>query len=290
MDKKFLICGGDLRQASVANRLYDYGYKVSVYGFSDTSQFNDKIQIHTSIDQALKDVDIIILPLPCTVDNEIVNMPMSAEKLYITDLLKKMNKNQIIVAGKISKKLYNIAQMYNIYMADYFEREELIVLNVIPTVEGALQIAMEETAITIHGSRCLVMGYGRIGKMLSKSLRDLGANVTVYARSLADLAWIKANALKGISTSQIKDVIAKQDIIINTIPAIVLDEEMLSMISPETLIIDLASKPGGVDFEKANKLGKKVIWALSLPGKVAPITAGEIISDTIINLIDELGV
>ena len=82
----------------------------------------------------------------------------------------------------------------------------------------------------------------------------------------------------------------KQDIIINTIPAIVLDEEMLSMISPETLIIDLASKPGGVDFEKANKLGKKVIWALSLPGKVAPITAGEIISDTIINLIDELGV
>ena len=73
MDKKFLICGGDLRQASVANRLYDYGYKVSVYGFSDTSQFNDKIQIHTSIDQALKDVDIIILPLPCTVDNEIVN-------------------------------------------------------------------------------------------------------------------------------------------------------------------------------------------------------------------------
>lgn len=290
MDKKFLICGGDLRQASVANRLYDYGYKVSVYGFSDTSQFNDKIQIHTSIDQALKDVDIIILPLPCTVDNEIVNMPMSAEKLYITDLLKKMNKNQIIVAGKISKKLYNIAQMYNIYTADYFEREELIVLNVIPTVEGALQIAMEETAITIHGSRCLVMGYGRIGKMLSKSLRDLGANVTVYARSLADLAWIKANALKGISTSQIKDVIAKQDIIINTIPAIVLDEEMLSMISPETLIIDLASKPGGVDFEKANKLGKKVIWALSLPGKVAPITAGEIISDTIINLIDELGV
>lgn len=290
MDKKFLICGGDLRQINVANKLYDYGYKISAYGFSDTTQFNSGIKNHNTIEQALNDIDIVILPLPCSIDSETVNMPMGKEKLYLADLLKKMNKNQIIVAGKANEKIYHISQMYNIYMADYYDREELMVLNVIPTVEGALQIAMEETAITIHGSKCLVMGYGRIGKVLSNSLRDLGADVIVYARSLEDLAWIKANSLKGITTGEIKDYIGQQDIIFNTIPVIILNEKVLELISPDALVIDLASKPGGVDFEMANQLGKKVIWALSLPGKVAPITAGEIISNTIINLVDELGV
>ena len=52
----------------------------------------------------------------------------------------------------------------------------------------------------------------------------------------------------------------------------------------------MASKPGGVDLEAAAQLGVKVVWALSLPGKVAPVTAGRSIKTTIYNILHELGV
>ena len=70
----------------------------------------------------------------------------------------------------------------------------------------------------------------------------------------------------------------------------ILPAEILKNIQKNALVIDLASKPGGVDFSAAKALGIKVIWALSLPGKVAPVTSGKIIKDTIMNIMTELGV
>lgn len=70
----------------------------------------------------------------------------------------------------------------------------------------------------------------------------------------------------------------------------ILNEPMLKHIDKHTLIIDLASRPGGVDFEAAKRLGLNVNWALSLPGKVAPITAGKIIYKTVCNILKQEGV
>lgn len=67
----------------------------------------------------------------------------------------------------------------------------------------------------------------------------------------------------------------------------ILDQEHLLALSDHALIIDLASNPGGVDFDAASAMGRRVIHALSLPGKVAPITAGDMIKDTICNILEE---
>ena len=67
----------------------------------------------------------------------------------------------------------------------------------------------------------------------------------------------------------------------------IINGSMLRQLREDCLIIDLASKPGGVDFESAKRLGRNVIWALSLPGKTAPLTAGNIIRDTINNILNE---
>ena len=174
-------------------------------------------------------------------------------------------------------------------MYDYFLREELTIKNAMITAEGAIQTAMSETAFTINGSKCLVMGYGRIGKMLSNLLQKLGADVTCSARKESDLALIECNGLKPIRTIELNDELTDFDIIFNTIPNCILTYDKLSKIRCDTTIIDLASKPGGVDFSGAKKLGLKAIWATSLPGKVAPITSGKIISDTIFNIIREIG-
>jgi len=160
--------------------------------------------------------------------------------------------------------------------------------NATPTSEGALQIAMEELPITLHESSCMVIGYGRIGRYLSYCLKALGANVTVSARRLSDLAWASAFGYTGIKTSEIKNNCKNLDVIFNTVPSQVLTSEELSVLPEGCLCIDLASKPGGINFEAAQELGVKVIWALSLPGKVAPFTSGKIIKNAVYNILDEL--
>ncbi len=142
----------------------------------------------------------------------------------------------------------------------------------------------------MHGADCLVLGFGRVAKTLAHKLKALDARVCVEARKYEDLAWIDAYGYEGVHLANLGEYIGAFDVIFNTIPTTILDRRMLERVSPDALIIDLASKPGGVDLGAAQQLGRDVIWALSLPGKVAPNTAGNIIKDTILNMIHEMEV
>lgn len=148
---------------------------------------------------------------------------------------------------------------------------------------------MEEISTTIYGQKVLLTGFGRITKVMVKALTGLGADVSVTARKYSDLAWARIYGCKAIHISELDNYISDYSLIFNTVPAVILDEKKLSKLKHDCLLIDLASKPGGVDFDTARKLGIKVIWALSLPGKVAPVTSGEIIADTICNILTERG-
>ena len=157
-----------------------------------------------------------------------------------------------------------------------------------PTAEGAIQLAMEELPITLHGARVLVIGYGRLGRVLADRLAGLKARVSVAARRYADLAWAE-NCGYGVEhTGQLEGWLCGYDLVVNTVPVRVLREAELADLKPGCLVIDLASKPGGVDFDAAARLGVKAFWALSLPGKVAPVTAGKSIKTTIYNILNLL--
>ena len=145
---------------------------------------------------------------------------------------------------------------------------------------------MEELPVTINGANCLITGYGRIGKTLSRLLILLGANVTVAARKFSDLSWAEAQGCASIEMSQLQNA-GDFDVIFNTVPVMLFDKDILSGLNQNTLLIDLASRPGGVDFNAAADLQIKTIWALSLPGRVAPKSAGLIIKNTILNMIKE---
>jgi dipicolinate synthase subunit A len=182
-----------------------------------------------------------------------------------------------------------LARERGLRLYDYFAREELAVANAVPTVEGALQIAMEELPITVHSARALVIGYGRLGRLLAHRLDGLGARVSVSARSCADLAWAQAYGYGVEQTDRLEGWLCGYDLIVNTVPARVLDRERLEELKEGCLVIDLASKPGGVDLQAAGALGVKVVWALSLPGRVAPVTAAHAILRTIYNILREQG-
>lgn len=288
---KFAFIGGDPRQLEVIFRFAQQGCQVLTYGF-DNSPFPKDFSIQNCINLStcIADANIIVLPFPYTSDNRTIITSFSPFAINILDIIQQISSTQILLAGRVDKQLLELANMYNVNLIDYGNREELLIQNAIPTVEAALEIAIKETPITIHNSHCLVMGYGRIGTLLAKDLHALGAKTFVSARKQKDLSWISANGYTGIPFPELIHHINTFDIIFNTVPETVLDSQLLNEIKSSTLIIDLASKPGGVNFEEAKKLEKKVVWALSLPGKTAPKTAGEIIYNTINNILAELGV
>lgn len=195
----------------------------------------------------------------------------------------------MLCGGRVDPVTAALAAERGLTIRDYFAREELAVANAVPTAEGAVQIAMEQLPITIHGARVLVVGFGRVGRALAQRLAALGAKVTVAARRYESLAWAQASGYGAEQTGQLAGWLCGYDLVVNTVPALVLGEAELADLKPDCLVLDLASKPGGVDLEAAGRLGRTVIWALSLPGKVAPVTAGSAIKNTIYHMLHELG-
>ena len=110
--------------------------------------------------------------------------------------------------------------------------------------------------------------------------------MTVAARKFADLAWATTQGCAVVEMEHMADA-GDFDVIFNTVPVMLFDRELLTKMDRGTLLIDLASRPGGVDFNAAAELQIKTIWALSLPGRVAPKSSGLFIKNTILNMIKE---
>ncbi len=281
-DKKICVLGGDSRQVYAAHEMYKNDIDISVYGLG--CKTND-IYEAKNLKEAIISADTILLPLPFSADGIRVFSPLSKHDIKLDELLTCISEKQTIIGGKFSGKFLEKAKQKGIKLFDFYNSERLTALNALPTAEGAVSLAMQELKTTIYGSKCAVFGFGRIAKILSKILKNLGAEVTVIARSTDALTWAEIYGYNPIHISKAKDYISDKDVIFNTIPSLVLTNEIIDCVSQDSLIIDLASYPGGVDFDYAKLTNKKVIFALSLPGKYAPKTAGKIIADTVISYI-----
>ncbi len=285
----FAVVGGDLRQKKLIEFLGKEGYRVKVFGFHNI-KFGEKVEVCDSMAHALGDADIIIGPIPCSQDHKTLFSKYSDQPILLQDVFKHISKDKLFMAGRITEEIQRIANHYSFRVIDLLERDELAILNAIPTAEGAIQIAMENSEITIHGSKCLVLGFGRCGSVLAHMLKGIGGHVAVEARKPSDLAYIKAYGYTPIYLREMEQKIHEYDFIFNTVPSLVLDSQIMQSIKKESLIIDLASAPGGVDFTSAEQIGIKAMLCLSLPGKVAPETAALIIRDTIFTVYSEMGV
>lgn len=285
MINKISIIGGDLRIIKLSEMLIEEGVEVYSYGLekAEVEELNKCSNLQESIDNS----EIILGPIPFSSNGKEINMPFSDKKVLVAELLDSMA-GKTLIAGSIKQDIYDLASEKNIKVIDILKREELAVLNAVSTAEGTIKIAIEETLRNLHGSNILVLGFGRIGKILSNMLKGLGAKVACEARKNSDLAWIKAYGYEPIPISNLKENLNRFDVIINTIPYIILDKDNLSNVRKDALIIDVASNPGGVDREAVKEQKIKFIWALSLPGKVAPITSAEFIKETLYNIVNEI--
>lgn len=283
MNKNIGILGGDLRIVNLAKMLAKDGYNVYTYGLEKANFFEDNIIRCKSFGEFSERCNIIISAIPFSKDGAYINSPFSNIEITVEEILQGL-KDKKIIAGAISDKIKELASKNIIDVIDLMQIESFTIMNIIPTVEGAIQVAMENTDFTIYNSNCLVLGFGRIGKLLCKRLKEFGANVYCMARKEKDLAWIKTLGYNEVCIESLEDNLDNKDIIFNTVPSIVLDDSKLKILKKESAkcsIIELASKPGGVDLRKAKEYGTKIINAQGLPGKVAPYSAAEYIKETI---------
>ena len=283
MEKSIAVVGGDLRIVKLIEMLNSDGYKVYTYALENSEELLnlDSVEMCQTLEEAVSYSKVVVGPVPLSSDRKRLSTPFGRNNVDLEEFVKCL-KGKYLIAGNIGIK----DQLDNNNIQ--FKREEFSVLNTIATAEGTIQIAMEETQRTVHGSNVLVMGFGRIGKVLSKMLDGIGAKVYCEARKNEDISWIKAYGYNPIHLNDLNEYLEKFDIIINTIPFQILDSERLDLIKKEAVIVDLASNPGGVDRKAAREKGLKVIWALSLPAKVAPLTSAEFIKETLYHVLKEL--
>lgn len=290
MSTSFSIIGGDLRTIKLAKMLANEGNKIYTYGLEKAEELKDNSNIifTEKISKAIpKDVEVVIGPIPFTSNGVNINAPFGEKEISIREMIHYLE-GKILIAGSISPEIYDMANDEYIEIIDIMKREELAVLNTISTAEGAIEIAISNTNKIVHGSEVLILGFGRIGKVLARKMAGLSAKVTCAARKDEDLAWIRAYGHKETNINALGENLSQYDIILNTVPHLVLNKERLQYVKKDALLIDLASNPGGIDKKEAKELNLKLVWALALPGKVAPVTTAEFIKDTIYNILKEI--
>ncbi len=281
------MLGGDLRELELAKTLLRYEADLRLVGFPLDPAI-EEAKHYSDPKAAVKDAKIILAPMSNTdMEGHIVNRLDDRESIDLAEVMLSLPLNTPILIGVAKPIIKQLAEQYRLRLIETAEIDEIAILNSIPTAEGAIHLAMQELPITLHGSRCLVVGFGRCGITLARALLGLGAQVTVAARSKAQLARAIEMGLQILPMESLCTHL-ETDVIFNTIPAVVLTRPYLKQLKPSTLIIDLAAAPGGVDFDAAKEYGIKAILALSLPGKVAPVTAGKILSQCIPRLLQDL--
>ena len=278
MKKHFAVLGGDQRQRQLSRLLRRDGHQVDTWGMEPDDRPEEALALAAP-------ADCVILPLPVTRDGRRLHAPMCQAGLALESLWPALRPGEQLICGGMVPR----AMGESLGILDYFAREEVQIANAVPTAEGAVAAAMAATARTLHGAECLVLGYGRIGKVLAHRLQGLGARVAVSARKLTDLAWIDAYGYRGIPLSELAESLPDFHLIFNTVPAPLLTAPLLKRLRAECVILELASAPGGVDAEAAEALGIPLIAAPGLPGKVAPLTAAAVLRDAIYHLLDERG-
>ncbi|QGG48234.1 dipicolinate synthase subunit DpsA [Heliorestis convoluta] len=271
------VVGGDKRDQILIQRLIELGAKINVIGLpvDDCEQ----ISIKNHLSHALTNAAALLLPMPGIDPQGKVYAPLYDKKLYLNDEeLQTLPTGAPIFVGVARPKLRQMAEKRGAPIIEVAEMDEFAILNSVPSAEGAIQMAMEGLPITIHGSHSVIIGFGRLAVTLTRMLMGLGSKVTVVARDPVARARVWEMGAQPLPLERLTEALAQGDFIYNTVPFMVLDQEKIEAMNPEGMIIDLATAPGGTDFEAARQKGVKAELAPGLPGKVAAKTAGMLVA------------
>lgn len=270
---RYCIIGGDLRQQYLAAEFQNNGYHIDTFGVSGMCS---DLSLKDTIDHA----DIIILPIPFSKDRRTIFS--SADCINISELLSLLNSHHILYGGCFDEAFRNKCQEKGVTFIDFMDDDNFELYNSIATAEGTIAEAISHSDINIHSSCCLVLGYGKCGTAIAGRLKSLNANVTVCARKKSQQLLAFESGHNYMNFHELSKNICNFDFIFNTIPSLVLTETILNNVHKDSTIVDIASKPGGTDFDACKSLGINAHLCLGLPGKYSPKTSAKIIYNSIV--------
>ncbi|MCG8513030.1 MAG: dipicolinate synthase subunit DpsA [Halanaerobiales bacterium] len=268
-------------------KLASLGYSLRVLG--SINELADRgIYFSNQLSQVVADAEVVIAPMSSTNEQGFLKATYTTERVKLDeDFFALLKPGTLFLIGIARPTVQKALTKYNIKYVQLALLDDLAILNAIPTAEGAIKIAIEETDYTIFGSKTLVLGLGKVGLTLAWRLKMLGADSYAVTRERASIARGIDLGIKMLTYQELTACLPEMNILYNTVPAMMIKRKELELLAKDSLIIDLASAPGGTDFAAAEQLGIKAILALGLPGKVAPQTAGKILADLIPDLIKE---
>lgn len=274
-----MFVGGDARQLEVIAYVTENDASATLIGFTQAKRTFADTQLGELAENVFAAADALVLPVAGMENDGRVDTQFDADPIMLTEAhFQAMRPGTFVFTGIARRVLTEWCERYSLNLVKLMELDEVAILNSIPTAEGAIAIAMQETEITLHGANVVVVGFGRCGQTLAHKLRAMGANVRVCARYQPELARIREQSMAPFAMKDIDHAMHDADIVFNTVPAPVLSAAVLRSMPRDAVIIDIASKPGGTDFRYAERRGMKAILTPSLPGLVAPKTAGRIIA------------
>ena len=250
---------------------------MNIYVLGEDERSNYLRKIYKEDLSSIEKSNIIFCPIPFSRDNVKINN----SNMLIEDLIKLNNiEEKVIISGSISTPVKEKLNENNIKVIDLMYEEDYVIKNAIATSEGAIKKAIEMSNITLNNSNILILGYGRIGKILAHNLTGFGANIFVEARSKKDIALIKSMGYNGVELEKLDKFLPDMQFIFNTIPSVIIDKEKVKLLDSNVYLIDIASKPG-VDFEALNERGIATSWYLQIPSKDSPKSAAMYIKETV---------
>ncbi|MCA0969088.1 dipicolinic acid synthetase subunit A [Halobacillus litoralis] len=282
------VIGGDARQIEIIRKLNEWNATVYTAGFDQLNEsFTEATDLEFDSNQVEK-LDAIILPIPGTDDSGLIDGIFSNRVIQLSEeWLKKTPEHCQVFTGIANSYLKELMVKVGRPLHLLMNRDDVAIYNSIPTVEGTIMLIIQHTDYTIHGSTMIILGLGRVGMSLARIFDHIGADVSVGVRSSKAAARVHEMGLKTIDMNKLDQENMECDILINTVPHLVVDHHVIKQLPSHALIVDLASKPGGTDFDFAEKRGIKALLAPGLPGIVAPKTAGRIIADVMCRIVKE---
>lgn len=276
------IIGGDKRTACMAQIFPKKGLRVTTYGIVNTPKILPGRA--SSFQEALDSAKILVFGIPFQ-QNDSVFFEKNMPPVTLTELQRCLRKHHRVFGGVIPENFKKLCEKREIGCYDFMKDESLTIYNAIATAEGAVTEALLHRDTNLHHSRCLVLGYGRCGTVLADKLRGLHARVTVCCADTKELAKADSLGMDILPLSLLRHEIRHFEYLFNTIPAIILREDCLLAANTESLIIDIASGAGGVDYEAARRLGIPAFHCPGLPGKYASQSSAERLTEFVMQKI-----
>lgn len=279
MKYDFGIFGGDMRQVYMSHMMEEAGYRVLRYGMCKEEGMAEQ-DTASSFFELMERSDTWLGPIPLTRDQRHIFQQGKQTDLSLENLRKGLKGGGRLIAGNIPSGWKE--EGWEVY--DYMKDKSLTSFNSIATAEGVVSIAIADSPGNLRGSRCLITGFGVCARTLASCLDGLKARVTICARRQEARQEAKTAGYDVLSFEELEWRLREFDYIFNTVPALIFGKDELKQIRKDTLILDLASAPGGMDYEWADGLGLRVKRCPGLPGIYAPRASAQAMMEMALRL------